>query len=330
MAVGPMLRTAEAPRLPLSLLAAAAILVALATGPAWAQEADELIENEIVAEAGAEGVSLSAQGGFVYQGDADLDGGGSMQAFRYDLGVAGSTSLTDSLRWGNTFFFSANDYDFDGGGVGFAAGDPWGTALTMRWSSELTYDLDEKWGVSAGGIFTFAPESGADWGDSFTGGGLLAVEYRHSDTLFTSVGVAVVTQIEDDPAVLPRILVNWLPTEDWAVRVGSVPASGGAAAAVEAAYRLAEPVDLGFGVIYQERRFRLDDSGPAPDGVGDDRSLPVRLRLGWRILPELSLHLLGGVAVAGKVELDDRDGNLLRKADYDPAAYVGLRVLGRF
>jgi hypothetical protein len=109
-----------------------------------------------------------------------------------------------------------------------------------------------------------------------------------------------------------------------------VPASGGAAAAGEVAYRIAEPVEIGLGLLYNQRRFRLDDSGPVPDGVGEDNTLPVRLRLGWNITPQVGLHLLAGAALGGEVRIDDRYGNELDKQNYDPAPYIGARFVGGF
>lgn len=304
-------------------IAIALVWAALPLAAARGQEADELTDGELIADGAVPSVQVLGEGGFVYQGDADIDGGGSVQVFRYDLGVAGRMHLMDRLRWGNTFFFGVNDYDFSGGSA-------WNTIFNLRLGTKLTYAIDEQWGISAGGIFMFSPESGADWGDSFTGGGLVAGEYRHSDTLFAGVGVAILSQIEDDTTVAPQVDVLWLPAEQWTVRLGGVPATGGAAASGEVAYRFAEPVDLGLGVLYQQRRFRLDDSGPAPEGVGVDNSLPVRLRLGWNVTPHFAVNLLGGVALAGEVELEDRNGNRVASSDYDPAAYVGIRLAGLF
>lgn len=56
-----------------------------------------------------------------------------------------------------------------------------------------------------------------------------------------------------------------------------------------------------------------------PDGVGEDNNLPVRLRLGWHVTPQISLQLLGGVALAGELQLEDCNGNQISSADYDPA-----------
>lgn len=305
------------------LIAAVALVLAVPLPPAFAQELEELIEEQVLPQ-----FTYIGEGGFTYQGDADIDGGGSVQVNRFDAAIASQTNLVEGLRWSNTFFFGADDYDFDGGGS--SAGNPWETILMMRLGTKLAYRINEQWGVWGGGVFMFSPETGADWGRSFTGGGRVGVDYRHSKTFFVSVGLAVISQIEDDVKLAPSVGLNWLPHEQWAVRVGAVPVSGGSAAAAEVAYQIAEPVDLGLGVLYQQRRFRLDDSGVARNGVGEDNTLPLRLRVGWSITPHVSVHFVGGVVLGGQLQLDDANGNRLNKQDYDPAPYFGVRVLGGF
>jgi hypothetical protein len=306
-----------------SALAIVALVLLLPAALALAQDVEETLDEEALPQARVVG-----QAGYAYQGKADIDGGGDLRVHRFDVGILGRADLHEQLRWTNTFFFSVNDYNFEGGG--FSIGDPWGTILTMRLVTKLRYQLSDQWGVFGGGVFMFSPETGADWGDSFTGGGLVGVDFRHSKTLFVSLGVAVVSQIEDDARVTPSVILNWLPHERWAVRVGAVPASGGAAAAAEVAYRVAMPLEIGLGLLSNQRRFRLDDSGPVPDGVGEDNNLVLRLRLGWDFTPQISLVFLGGVALGGEVQLDDRNGNRINKQDYDPAPYIGLRLVGGF
>ena len=289
--------------------------------PVRAQDTEETLDEE-----GLPSASLVGEAGYAYQGEADIDGGGKFSVSRFDVGAIGRFDPFERWRSTNTIFFSGNDYDFEGGG--FSTGDPWETILTLRMVSRLRYQYNDQWGVFVGGVFIFSPESDANWGDSFSGGGMAGVDFRPSDKFFLSLGVAAISQIEDDPRVTPAIILNWLPYDRWAVRVGAIPASGGAATAGEVAYRIAEPLELGLGVIFNQRRFRLNDSGPVPNGIGEDNAMPVRLRLGWRVMPQISLHLLAGAALAGELRIDDRFGNRLGAEDYDPAPYVGLRILG--
>jgi hypothetical protein len=297
-------------------IATVALVLLLPVALALPQDTEETLDEEALPQGRVVG-----QAGYAYQGKADIEGGGDLRVHRFDVGLLGRADLLERLRWTNTFFFSVNDYDFGGGG--FSTGDPWETILTMRLVTKLRYQLSEQWGVFAGGVFISAAETDADWGDSFSGGGLVGVDFRHSKSLSVSLGVAMITQLADDARLTPMVSLNWLPHEHWAVRVG-------AAAAGEVTYRVTKPVELGLGLLYKQRRFRLDDSGVAPDGVGEDNNLPLRLHLGWDITPQISLHFLGGAALGGEVRLDDRNGNRINKQDYDPAPYVGLRFVGGF
>ncbi len=296
------------------------------------EEVDEVLEEAFVPVSPK--AHFVGEAGFSWQGESDVQSGGDVEVKRTDLGFGTRTELHESLDWNNSVFLGMGDYDFDGAALGGAAvvgKDPWDTALNLRLGSRLSYEFDEHWGISGGGVLIFSPEDGADWGDSITGGGTLGAEYRSGDTLFVSLGVAVISQLEDSVAVAPAVGLNWLPHERWAVRVGAVPASGGAAAAAEVAYQVAGPVELGLGALYNERRFRLNDSGvQQAGGVGEDNSLPVRLRLGWDVTQHITLNAFAGAVLAGQLTLENSAGNRLSRRDYDPAPYLGARVTGRF
>lgn len=302
----------------------AAVALALVMPAALAQEAEDLLDDQPSRE-----FKFLGSGGMAWQGEADIDGGGTIQVNRYDAAISFEAGLTQKLTWLNNFFVGLSDYDFEGGG--FAAGNPWETVLFNRYGTQLAYQIDDHWGVRAGGVFMFSRETDADWNDGFTGGGSLGVDYRVSKTLFLSLGIAAVTQIEGGARVEPAVAINWVPAEHWVLRVGAVPVSGGAAAGAEVEYQFTEQWNVGLGLLYNQRRFRLDDdSGVTPNGVGEDDTLPLRLRLGWRITPQVSLNFLAGLVLNGQLQLDDENGNTLREQDYDPAPYIGVRAVGRF
>jgi len=316
-------------RSPATVLATVlAVMTLLPSGQA--QETEELFEVQDPEATEVSQFRFIGQGGLIYQGEADIDGagGGEMQVSRFDAGIGTQTQLSDRLRWNNTLFFGINDYDFDGGG--FSAGDPWETILETRFGTQLVYPIDDQWAVRGGGLVMLSREFEADWGDSFTGGGTLGVDYRHSDSLFVSLGLGVISQIEDDVTAVPMVAVQWLPADQWALRVGALPVNGGALAGVEVAYELSDQWELGLGLLYRKDRFRLDDSGPAPDGVGEEQYLPLRVRAAWSFHPRMTLHFIAGMALGGELKLEDQNGNTLREEDYDPAAYLGARVVGRF
>jgi hypothetical protein len=173
-------------------------------------------------------------------------------------------------------------------------------------------------------------ESGADWGDSLTGGGTFGADYKHSDTLFLSLGAGVVSQLEDDAEIIPMVAMNWKASDRWTIRLGAIPLSGGTGAGAEGEYKLNDAFNFGLGLMVSERRFRLDDSGPATDGVGEETNIPLHARLTWKVGDKTSLHFIAGVATNGELRVENQNGVLLAKQDYDPAPYLGLRALIRF
>jgi len=304
-----------------------------------AQEADVLdfVEIEEPTIEGPSGIPEPAgkspfrfigEGGLIHQVETDFDNGGDFSVNRLDVGLAFGLGVTESLRWTHTLFSARNAYDFDGGG--FSAPDPWEDINHLRYGTQLSYRINEKWGARVGGVFMFAAEEDADWADAFTGGVTLGVDYRASRNFFVSLGLAVISQIEDDTQVVPTAALNWQVNEQWLIRVGALPVSGGALAGAEAEYQLNEHWELGFGLLYHERRFRLDDSGVAPEGVGEEDNLAIRFRAGWRLHPQITLHGEVGIATGGEVDLRDAGGSSLSADDYDPAPYFGVRVVGRF
>ena len=99
---------------------------------------------------------------------------------------------------------------------------------------------------------------------------------------------------------------------------------------------MAEDVTLGAGFAFQSRRFRLRDRNRAGNpprrpnrnddgGVGQETEMPIFLAIGWKPSPKTSIDLLGGVAVAGNVRVEDEDGGRIKDDSYDPAPFLGLR-----
>jgi hypothetical protein len=139
-----------------------------------------------------------------------------------------------------------------------------------------------------------------------------------------------VSQIEDDTQVTPMVAVNWKANDRWTVRLGLIPLSGGTGAGAEGEYKLNESWNLGIGLLVHERRFRLDDGGPVPNGVGEETNVPIRARLGWKVNDKTSVHFIAGIASGGELRVENQNGTLLAKQDYDPAPYLAVRALFRF
>lgn len=175
-----------------------------------------------------------------------------------------------------------------------------------------------------------AGESGADFGDAITFGGALGASYRFRPDMTVGAGFTASTEIEDSARIRPLVIAHWQINEQWSFESGYTEVAGGGGPGGEIRYKISEVWSVAAGLQYHEKRFRLSDDARVRDGVGEDSSWPIFAKLTWQVCPNGALELVGGVAVAGELRLENRDGKTIRREDYDPAPLVGLRALLTF
>ena len=263
--------------------------------------------------------------GFGYRAKADIDGGGEFGETAFSVRGGPSFSFSDNLRLVTVGTYRFSHYDWSDVGT-----DPWEDIHNFRLTSVVAYGMNDQWSIYGGPTAGFAFEDGADISHSFTMGALGGVNYKVNDTLSLGGGLGFSSQIEDDARFFPFITANWQFADQWNFRIGfsEVAASGGLGA--EVSYELNSQWKLGAGFQFQQKRFLLDDNGPVPDGVGQDKSVPIYAKAAWKINDAASIEFLVGVAAGGEVLIEDADENEIAEEDYDPSALVGLRAVFSF
>lgn len=267
--------------------------------------------------------------GVEYQFDTGIDRAGDFSVVRAGAGLGLSIPVADRLTVAIGTSFGYAHYDFDSAAV-FGGETPWEDIFTGQVSAIANYALDDTWSLFGGGLFGMAGEEGADFSDSTSGGGMIGVGYRHSDRLSFRVGVSVMSQIEDDTVVMPVLLMDWKIDERWRLRLGSLDTASGDLIGGGLSYAVSEQLSVGGRLGWVRSRFRLDDSGFAPDGVGQDDRFKGMLVLNWRVSDNVDVSVLGGVVFGGELRVEDESGDRLFKEDYDPTALVGARLAWRF
>jgi hypothetical protein len=66
------------------------------------------------------------------------------------------------------------------------------------------------------------------------------------------------------------------------------------------------------------------------NGVGEIRGAPIFLRASREFARTYTLNLYAGVVAGGELRVEDQNGNLLRKEEFDLAPIIGLNVTARF
>ncbi len=268
-----------------------------------------------------------ARGGYVHQFDTDLDGGGKFDIDRLFVQGGVSYSFGPRRRISVSVGAGRDQYDFSGN-PGLAE-QPWDRVDQLRFSIPVTWAFDEQWTVFAIPTLRFYGESGADTGDSASGGALAGVSYRVSDNLTIGPGIGVISQLEDSVSIFPILIVDWKITNRLSLETGrGLGATQGPG--LDFKYRLSDAWSLGLGGRYESQRFRLDDKGPAPEGVGGDRSIPVYLSATYSRGRDLQISAIAGVEFDGELRLEDSNGRLIRRDNYESAPFLGGTFNFRF
>lgn len=274
------------------------------------------------------GLSWSVSGGDLYQFNTSIDGGGGFSVNRAFLGVGMKYRFDPSLALGLRISSEIDTYDFRGDGafVAAAGGTPWNTINEFSIGTSVQWEIDRAWSVFASGALNWAAETDADLGDAMSASGVLAGSYAFSRELTLGFGVLASGRLDGSVLFIPSLLIDWQVTEGLVVTNVRGPQTYPTNAGIEIVRTLGRDLSFSVGFRYEYRRFRLDDQGPAPTrgGVGTERSFPVWLRLEWRPASRMRLHLLGGVSMGERLELQDASGRQLQQLDANPAPFVAL------
>jgi len=271
---------------------------------------------------------VSVQGGVVQQFDSDLEDGGEYSVTRanIELGLGYATGPRDSI--GLSLGYTIDDYSFDGLG-GLAALEPWGEIREYQLAVSLRRGIGERIDLFALPTLRWSAEKGGDLSDGLTPGLIAGFNYRVSDRLRIGPGFGLFDEIEDGVTAFPILLIDWKITDTLSLETGSgMAATRGPGLQLNST--AIEDWTLSLGARYETYRFRLDDDGPVPDGVGEEEAVLAYLAASYEVNPTIRFSALAGLELGGELTLEDMNGRRIRQEDADPAPFIGLTFRARF
>lgn len=262
-----------------------------------------------------------------YQSDSDLDSGGEAGYAAVFTSIRGNWTLDAHSSLGLGLRFDYEDWRFnDTGPLGGI--QPWDRLSRVGISIPYSYTTDGGWRWTFSPTVEYSGESGASVSDSLEYGALISAARRLHSGLTLGLGVGVYARIEETRA-FPFLIVDWRITDR--LRLTNPLATGPAGpAGLEISYSLGSGWDAGIAAAYRSFRFRLDEKGPIPNGIGENQNVPLVARIGKDISDTLSFNFFVGATLAGNLRAEDRNGNRLYDVDRDPAALIGLSLAARF
>jgi hypothetical protein len=266
----------------------------------------------------------SLRGGSVYNFDADMEGGGSFAVNRFVV------QAMFGRMWSYDSFVAVSmgggqdDYNFSDG-----VPDYWNNINNYRAGLFCRWGMTDKWSLFASPSVRAYTEENVDPLDGLTGAFFGGASYRFSKRLTLGPAIGIVGQIEDRPSYFPVILVKWGITERlWLDTGGGLAATAGPGLAL--VYKLSDHWKAGVTGRYERKRFRLDNSGIAPDGVGEDRNVPIYGTLAYFFYPQGYITAIFGYNTHGKLGVFDSNGNYIEDFEYTPSASAGFVASFRF
>jgi hypothetical protein len=263
----------------------------------------------------------------VYQGKGDFDNGGDFSMSGALVRGGGSYDLGGGSRVGVTLNYDYYDFSFSDNGA-FGARAPWGTVQRYGVTAPMSFAVGDGWSVGFAPSVDWFRENGADTGDSLVWGATLSGAKKFADGNRLGFGFGAFAQIEKN-TFFPFLIIDWRLGERWRL-INPLPAGPAGPAGIELDYDIGGGWTAGIGASYRVLRFRLSETGPVTNGVGEERGVPVFLRVTHNFSSQMAMHLYGGVVAGGKLTVENASGDKLREEDFDPAPLVGLTFVGRF
>jgi hypothetical protein len=262
------------------------------------------------------------RGGVVHQLETDIDTGGEYDVSRAGFDVQAIYEFNPDLTLDAQIGYEFSTYGFSGS-TGFGGLDPWDDIHTVRVRALFNWRLTEEWAFVGGPVLELSAENGADIDDGFAAGGVISATYKFNDDLTFGGGVLLISEIEKTLAAFPVFIVNWRINDFWTIRNNLAP-FGGHGGGIEAVWNISDEWDVAFGAQYQWRQFKLDDTGSAPNGVGEDLSVPFYVNARWNATSNVTVSMAVGVSVAGEFELQNSSGDTILDENFDPTAIFAL------
>lgn len=296
-------------------------------GPVPPTNAEATTPLPVVTQRGDEQPAHSAGAGYIHQFSADIGDNASMSADRfygsYSARVYNSNDLNVTVAMGYEF-----DWYHWSGVSELGVADPFGSVNLFGLQARGSFKVADGWTASLGGIFAIAGESDADAGDSLYGGGIGSIAWTPTANMMLGIGVLGVTQIENDPIIIPIPVLHWHFADDWLLSTIRRPPASPFVGVDVAWEPEGSKADVAFGIGWQLRRFRLGtNNDPTIDnGVGEDQSWAAFVTVGYDFAPSCRVDMLVGTTFYEQLQIEASNGSNARSTTVDPNALLGVFV----
>lgn len=263
----------------------------------------------------------------IHQFQTDLDVGGSVTVNRHFLRLNAVRPANRNLMIGLGLSYDYERWDFDNV-ADIAGASPWDRIHRIGLSLPLLYAPSAEWRFAAIPTIELAGTPDAKWEESLSYGAILNAMKVFSPRLSLGLGAGLYNQMEEVTA-FPFIAVKWRINDDLLLQ-NPFKAGPAGPAGLELVLFPDRAWSFATGGGYRSYRFRLDDGGDVPNGIGQNRFTVLFVRVARSISPLITLDLSAGALLNGELSVENDNHHKVGSTDYDTAPIVALTVSGRF
>ncbi|CUK13258.1 hypothetical protein PH7735_03782 [Shimia thalassica] len=255
----------------------------------------------------------------IYQGDADLSGRGAFSASRAFVRAGAIYRFDNEASAGILVSSGRFSYDFDN-----PLNQPWDDINDFRVSAPIRFSVGESANVFFIPSVRYDYQRGVSMSDGATYGAFAGITWRINERLTIGPAIGAYSQLDEDGLdVFPALLVDWNFADRWNLSTGTgLGATQGPGLSLT--FNQSKTLSFSLGARYESVRFRLDNAGLAPGGVGEDSSFPVVASVQYKPNPAMSFTAFVGAEFDGELELTNAAGTSVSRQSYDTAPIAGL------
>lgn len=270
-------------------------------------------------ESGA-GVDLSLA--TVRQLSADI-GDSRFSAWRHQLNADKNILQSRKVIMNLGVSLAASDYAFSG-----PPSDPWSDPFqkVREVGADMSFLLPTRGHrvYFLAGTMNWSWEDGAPMSDSLVHGLIASASWTKGPDRRLGFGAAAFRGLEETK-IFPYVAVSWKLSDNLSLG-NPLPVGPAGPAGLELVYEAPGAWQFGTGVAYRSFRFRLDDEGLAPGGIGEVKGLPAWVRASLYTDRKIKVDLYTGVILAGEAIIEDREGRKVESSHYDATPLAAVSV----
>lgn len=261
----------------------------------------------------------------VYQGNSDLSGGGEFSANRAFLRAGGLYRFENGTSAGLFVSYGLFSYDFSSGG-----NQPWSDIRDIRISAPMRFQLGGNADLFVSPQVRWDYEQGVSASDGRTYGVFAGVSWQMNQSLRIGPAFGAFSELgNSETEVFPALLVDWDIADQWNLSTGTgLGATQGPGVSLR--YKHNDQFSFSLAARSERVRFRLDNGGLAPGGVGEDSSIPIVLSVDYTPNAGVSLNAFVGAELNGQLTLESAAGAEISNQSYSTAPIAGIAMRVRF